>query len=140
MFVKVCRGNLQVLRNCRSIQTGRQRIDLDGNCKRIQRLGVQGTRLRQLGFGASFRWQPRADYAGRLEKEKAASLNWKVGSRFVPTCAVSRIRRRLSDYCAQRLTEEQRTVWNSRRWKIERWECAVSRAASESACYMHALQ
>ena len=140
MFVKVCRGNLQVLRNYRSIQSGRQRIDLDGNCKRIQRLGVQGTRLRQLGFGASFRWQPRAEYAGRLEKEKAASLIWKVGSKFVPTCAVSRIGRRLSDYFAQRLTEEQRTVCDSRRWNLEQWERAVSRATNESACHMHALQ
>ena len=72
LVVKVCRGNLQVLRNCRSIQSGRQRIDLGGNCKRIQRPGVQGTRLRQFGFGASFRWQPRAEYAGRLKEEQAA--------------------------------------------------------------------
>ena len=46
--VKVCRGNLQILSNCRSIQSGRQRIDLGGNCKRIQRPGVQGTCLRQI--------------------------------------------------------------------------------------------
>ena len=53
------------------------------------------------------------------KEEQAAVGNWKVGSRFVPTCAVCRIGRRLSDYCAQWLTEEQRIVWNSRHWNFE---------------------
>ena len=74
-------------------------------------------------------------------KEKQAAVgNWKVGSRFVPTCAVNRKGRRLNDYSAQKLTEEQRTVWDSRRWNLEQWERAVSRATNESACHMHALQ
>ena len=48
--------------------------------------------------------------------------------------------RQLCDPYAQKLRRVQRTVWDSRPWDLERWECAVSRAANEFACHMHALQ
>ena len=51
----------------------------------------------------------------------------EIGIRIVPTRAVCNLLRSLCVCCAQTLKNECGTLWTSRIWTIEQWECAGDR-------------
>ena len=145
LFVPVC---WRKLAGIRAIAKAVQGVTRKSDNWRLQvdnrSWGVLGPRRQQIWFRSWIQVATQRGFRRSIVEERSSRFSAKQigesGTRLSPTCVVYSKGRVLYDRYAQKSKVEWRTVQNSRRWKIQRWECAGAQAASEIACFMHALQ
>ena len=88
--------------------------------------GVWDRAYDKFGFGALFRWHQREEIRRSFVCiTKQPFEIGEIGTRIVPTSAVCNLLRSLCDRYAQTLKSECGTLWTSRIWMMDGWECAV---------------